>query len=85
MLNLLSQSTFNLGIVAGVPQGIVVAHKFGERGFSDPNIPNQLHDCGIVYAKKPYLVCIMTQGQDYNTLAGEIADISKMIYAYAGP
>ena len=85
VLNLLSQSTFNSGIVSGIPSGMTVAHKFGERGFNDPAIPNQLHDCGIVYAKKPYLVCIMTQGTDYNTLAGEIGEISKMIYAYAGP
>jgi beta-lactamase class A len=84
LLDLLSQSVFTKGLVAGVPQGIVVAHKFGERGFDNSN-PNQLHDCGIVYAKQPYVVCIATQGQDYDTLAGVIANISKMIYAYAGP
>jgi len=85
LLNLLSQSKFQDGIVAGLPTGVTVAHKFGERGFNDPAIPNQLHDCGIVYARNPYLVCIMTQGDDYNTLAGVIAHISKMVYAYAGP
>jgi beta-lactamase class A len=85
LLNLLSQTKFQNGLVAGLPPDITVAHKFGERGFNDPVIPNQLHDCGIVYARNPYMVCIMTQGNDYNTLASAIAHISKMIYAYAGP
>ena len=91
LLDLLSQSTFRQGLVAGVPIGVVVAHKFGERGYSNPAIPDQLHDCGIVYAKKPYILCIMTQGTentddtDYDTMAGIIANISKMVYAYGGP
>lgn len=85
LLKLLSQSVFTKGIVAGVPAGIAVAHKFGERGYNNPDKPDQLHDCGIVYAKKPYIVCIMTQGKGYDEMAGIIADISKMIYVYAGP
>lgn len=84
LLSLLAKTTFTQGIVAGVPSDIVVAHKFGERGYNSPS-PNQLHDCGIVYAKKPYLLCVMTQGQDYNAMATVIAQISKMVYAYAGP
>ncbi len=85
LLSLLSQSVFTKGIVAGVPSNITVAHKFGERGYNNPAIPDQLHDCGIVYAKKPYIVCIMTQGNGYDAMAGVIATISKMVYAYAGP
>jgi hypothetical protein len=85
LLDLLSQSSFTKGLVAGVPAGVAVAHKFGERGYNNPAIPDQLHDCGIVYAKKPYVVCIMTQGRGYDAMAGIIANISKMIYAYAGP
>lgn len=85
LLGLLSQSTFHQGLVAGVPAGVVVAHKFGERGYNNPAIPDQLHDCGIVYAKKPYVICIMTQGTGYDAMAGIIATISKMAYAYGGP
>lgn len=85
LLSLLSQSAFQKGIVAGLPSDIVVAHKFGERGFNDPTVPDQLHDCGIIYAKKPYVLCIMTQGRGYDAMAGIISDISKMVYAYAGP
>ena len=85
MLGLLSQSTFQQGLVAGLPAGIVVAHKFGERGYNNPTIPDQLHDCGIVYTKKPYVICVMTQGTGYDAMAGIIAHISKMVYDYAGP
>lgn len=85
VLDLLSQSTFTQGLVAGVPSGIVVAHKFGERGYDNPTVPDQLHDCGIIYAKKPYTLCIMTQGTGYDAMAAIIASISKMVYAYAGP
>jgi beta-lactamase class A len=85
LLELLSHSFFKKGIVAGVPKKVVVAHKFGERGFDDPEVPNQLHDCGIVYTKNPYLLCVMTQGNNYEKLAVAISEISKMIYAYAGP
>jgi hypothetical protein len=39
------------------------------------------HDCGIVYyPKHPYLLCVMTQGQDPETLENAIAEISKFTY-----
>lgn len=82
MLNLLSQTSFKQGIVAGVPKGIVVSHKFGERAFADSSL-DQLHDCGIVYAPNhPYVICIMTQGYDFAKLAKTIADLSNVAYNY---
>ena len=79
MLGLLSHSTFNEGIAAGLPSGISVAHKFGEFGAADGT--KQLHDCGIVYKpNQPYLICIMTKGTDFDTLAAVISHISKMVY-----
>lgn len=79
-LTLLTQTDFNDGIQAGVPDNIKVAHKFGEReGFS--NGVRQLHDCGIVYyPKNPYLLCIMTQGKDLNNLKHVIKEISQKFY-----
>jgi beta-lactamase class A len=78
MLGLLSQSQYKDGLVAGVPEGVVVAHKFGERTIEDVK---QLHDCGIVYyPDKPYLICIMTRGQDYLQQQSAIAELSKFIY-----
>lgn len=79
LLSLLSKSSFTQGLVAGLPPGITVAHKFGEAKSSDGVL--QLHDCGIVYRPtQPYLVCVMTKGSNFGTLAGIISDISKMVY-----
>jgi beta-lactamase class A len=79
-LDLLLASEFRSGIVAGVPPGIPVAHKFGERE-EDTGV-KQLHDCGIVYHPRDhYLLCIMTLGKDEQKLASVIADISRLIYA----
>jgi beta-lactamase class A len=79
-LNTLSQSKFTQGLIAGLPPNITVAHKFGERQYLDTG-QKQLHDCGIVYLpKSPYLICVMTRGQDFNDLTATIKDISASIY-----
>jgi hypothetical protein len=73
------ESTFTQGIVAGVPAGTRVSHKFGE--FSAGTNLKQLHDCGIVYKPAhPYILCVMTQGNDFNNLAATIAKISKTVW-----
>ncbi len=78
-LEYLSKSTFNSGIVAGVPPGIKVAHKFGIRHTQDGM--KHLHDCGIVYyPNHPYLLCVMTSGPLPEYLDHSIADISHFIY-----
>lgn len=75
VLEKLSQADFKEGIRAGVPEGITVAQKFGERKTPDYR---QLHDCGIVYhPKHPYMICIMTRGQDFDALEKVIADLSR--------
>jgi beta-lactamase class A len=80
-LQLLSLSKFTQGIVAGVPQNVTVAHKFGERQYVSTG-QKQLHDCGIIYLpENPYLICIMTRGQNFNELIGTIRDISSQVYA----
>jgi beta-lactamase class A len=79
VLSWLTQSTFKLGLVAGVPPGIKIAHKFGE--FTFPNNLNQLHDCGIIYYPgSPYLLCVMTRGTDWSALEKTIQTISAMTY-----
>lgn len=84
VLNLLSKTTFDKGIVAGVPAGITVAHKFGERA----NYVNgmlestQLHDCGIVYnPEKPYILCLMTRGKNFEDQEAFLSDMSEFFYA----
>lgn len=79
-LSILSKSDFKNGLVAGIPQGITISHKFGERAFNENNI-KQLHDCGIVYFNnEPYLICVMTRGFEFDELAKIIANISKIVY-----
>lgn len=78
-LSILAKTAFTQGIISGLPSGIAVAHKFGERELQDGI--RQLHDCGIVYyPSHPYLLCIMTRGTDYNHLSSVISTISKTIY-----
>jgi beta-lactamase class A len=85
-LSILSETTFKAGISAGVPDTTVVAHKFGERVVKNLETKavteQQLHDCGIVYhPKTPYILCVMTQGQDLTKQSAFIADISRYVYA----
>ena len=78
-LGILTRSTFTQGLQAGVPKGIPIAHKFGERDLGDGYY--QLHDCGIVYApKSPYLLCVMTRGTSQAVLEHAVQDISAFTY-----
>jgi hypothetical protein len=83
LLSILADSAFTQGIVAGVPEGVVVSHKFGERSLTG-STQAQLHDCGIVYVPgNPYLLCVMLRGNDFDVLARSIAEISSLVYTYA--
>jgi len=81
----LSRADFAEGSPAKLPKEVVVAHKFGERAKGENSASNtkELHDCGIVYAKngeEPYSFCIMTEGNDFNSLLSVIQDVSGIIY-----
>ncbi|MEK7530431.1 MAG: serine hydrolase [Patescibacteria group bacterium] len=79
MLEMMSASSFRSGIVAGVPSSVAVSHKFGEKMIDVKTA--QLHDCGIIYhPHTPYLLCVMSQGNDYDELATFISAVSKMVY-----
>jgi hypothetical protein len=82
-LSLLSQSTFTSGLVSGLPRGTIVAHKFGEHVLNDGS-GNQtgieLHDCGIIYGKPQFLLCVMTRGQKVEDLEQTIKDITSLVY-----
>ncbi len=79
-LEILSQATFKDGLRGGVPPDIAIAHKFGEKDISENNT-NQLHNCGIIYEpNKPYLLCVMSRGNDFEKLACFIKNISSVIY-----
>ena len=78
-LSLLTRVEFKEGLNAGVPPDVTIAHKFGVREGKKGEF--QLHDCGIVYHPVfPYLLCIMTRGQDASHDASVIAEISSHMY-----
>lgn len=79
-LSILSQAVFKDGLVAGVPEGVPVAHKFGHRILQDSGL-HELHDCGIIYYPgHPYALCVMTRGSAYEGLRDTIADVSRAVY-----
>lgn len=79
-LEYLIAGDFNRGLVAGVPPGTVVAHKFGERSFFDSKT-KQLHDCGVVYhPSQHYVLCVMSRGDDFDRLSSVIRDVSALVY-----
>jgi beta-lactamase class A len=79
-LKVLGKSTFQGGLRGGVPLEIPLAHKFGERVLADTD-NRQLHDCGIVYMpERPYIICVMTRGTDFQILDSFITDISRMVF-----
>lgn len=81
LLTLLSESDFSEGLVAGVPETVSVAHKFGIKNASEENGLSQLHDCGVVYhPRHPYLLCIMTKGNDPKVETETIKRLSQVIY-----
>ena len=85
-LELLTQTEFSEGLVAGVPSTVKVAHKFGEEIFADTTghvLSATLHDCGIVYqAHHAYFLCVMTEGTRLEPLKGVISRISRAVYQF---
>lgn len=80
LLGIMTHSGFTHGITAGLPSDVLVAHKFGTRENLENGV-RQLHDCGIVYAPgKPYILCVMTQGTDFDALAEFIQDVSETVF-----
>jgi hypothetical protein len=82
-LALLAQAYYKDGLVAGVPVGTKVAHKFGEYILTENGRPAEveLHDCGLIYGPpKTYYLCVMTKGQNIQKLQEIIKEISNVAY-----
>ena len=68
LINYLSHTNFdNDRLPKYLP--VKVAHKIGD-------VDNLRHDCGIVYTKQPYVICVMTK----NSSNEMIANLSKEVY-----
>jgi hypothetical protein len=77
-LSLLTQSTFMKGIAEKLPNGMVIARKFGEMIKDNKR---ELHESGIIYCnRRPYMLTIMTKGYNPKNLAGFISHVSDTIY-----
>jgi len=62
----------------GITQALIdtrVAHKFGTP--KKVNGSYQLHDCGIIYTKHPYILCVMSQGKNLQSLESILKLISE--------
>lgn len=67
---------FHDRLPALLPKDVRVAHKTG-------NLIGIVHDVGIVYAKKPYIIVVMVKNVKSDKSANKaIANISKMTYDY---
>ena len=81
ILDLLTQSTFNDKIKAGIPKHVAVAHKIGTYEYGTGKVPTYT-DCGIVYVpKRPYILCIMTKTTEEKARI-YMRTISRIVYDY---
>ena len=87
-LALMTASDFNVGLQAGLPTGVTIAHKFGVTQDAE-DVHHWLNECGIIYATssingktvdRPYSLCVFTEGSNLEVLAGLLTDISRSIF-----
>ena len=78
-MNLLLRCNFDKGITRDLPSSAKVAHKFGER-YTESKL-TQFHEAGVVYAGgKPYVISIMSEGENHDMLIDCVARISKLVF-----
>ncbi len=73
MNDLLNTELYDDRLPALLPKSVKVAHKIG-------NEVGVINDVGIVFADRPYIVAVMSQGVNEEEAPAVIANISKMIY-----
>ncbi|MBP6857102.1 serine hydrolase [Candidatus Pacearchaeota archaeon] len=81
ILSLLSQTVFKTGIPAGVPKDVLVSHKIGV-WINNGESVGSVNDCGIVYTKNPYILCIMSENVTSEEGNRVIEEISRTVYNY---
>jgi beta-lactamase class A len=81
-LELLTKVSYDEGLASGIPQNIMLANKYGLRTTeTESGFIEQVHDCGIIYhPTKPYILCVMTRGEDWEILEESISEISYITY-----
>ncbi|HTK29931.1 MAG TPA: serine hydrolase [Vicinamibacterales bacterium] len=75
MIAILERQAFNDRIPAGLPRGLVIAHKTGE-------ITKIRHDAAIVYAPRPFVLVVLIRGLEDGRQADALAaGIAAAVYA----
>jgi beta-lactamase class A len=75
MAAILKRQKFNEAIPAGLPGGMIVAHKTGD-------IAKVHHDAAIVYAKRPFVLVLLVRGiADEKVAYALMAEITRDIYS----
>jgi len=87
-LRYLARTVFRDGMAAGIPPDVILASKAGERIIVTPDAAGapkevlQLHEFGIIYhSERPFLLGITARGNDFQSLARTIRDITRLVYA----
>jgi len=73
ILSFITNTIWESRIPAGIPKGIKVSHKIG----SDIGV---VSDAGIVFAKKPFILVIMSQNANEIEAGKALPEIAKKIY-----
>ncbi|MDP2873690.1 MAG: serine hydrolase [bacterium] len=80
IFDLLTGTTTEDRLPEPLPKDIVVSHKIGTWPDTD-----SYHDCGIIFAAKPYILCIMSENSPYGEAVATIQEVSKTIYESLAP
>jgi beta-lactamase class A len=73
IIEYLTDTAYEEWLTAGVPEDIVVSHKYGA-------LPSVVNDAGIVYAQKPYVVVIVSKGVVSKEADKVFPELSRSIY-----
>lgn len=75
LLTYLKNTEYNDRIPVYLPKDVQVAHKIG-------NQVGAVHDVGIVFAKKPFIISIMSKDVNESQANEVIASITEMVYEF---
>ena len=73
LLGYMTDTIFEKWLKEGVPSVVRVAHKYGRE-------LHVVNDAGVVYASKPYVVVIMTQGAVETEADSIFPELSRLVY-----
>ncbi|MEK7497780.1 MAG: serine hydrolase [Patescibacteria group bacterium] len=73
ILSYLKQSKFDSWLVAGIPQGVEIAHKYGRE-------IGVVNDAGIIYSPRPYILVILSKEVNEKEADSIFPELSKLFY-----